>query len=137
MRVLEGSFTNCRGGFGNNLESDLVQEHSIRHQKNLIRQLGANKTEAAIKRSTMAAGVIENILEKIDESISVKKKSSRHHKQTCQSDEESIATSLRQLRPFQVTLGRRCDGFENIKPCPFDKIDKSDMKYQGSSHYHI
>ena len=43
LRVLEGSFVNVRGGHNNNVESDLLQEHSVRNQKTLIKQLGANK----------------------------------------------------------------------------------------------
>jgi hypothetical protein len=41
LRVLEGSFVNVKGGKGNNVESDLHQEHAVRNQKILIKQLGA------------------------------------------------------------------------------------------------
>ncbi|KAK3099953.1 hypothetical protein FSP39_012447 [Pinctada imbricata] len=44
MRILVGSFVNRRGGIGQNVEADLIQEHFVRHQKELIRELGANKT---------------------------------------------------------------------------------------------
>lgn len=54
MRVLEGSFVNIYGGKGQNVESDLVQEHSVCNQKSLIKTLGANKTERAISRVTSA-----------------------------------------------------------------------------------
>lgn len=48
LRVLEGSFVNVRGGKGRNVESDLLQEHAVRNQKVLIKQLGANKSSKAI-----------------------------------------------------------------------------------------
>jgi hypothetical protein len=44
LRVLEGSFVNVKGGKGNNVESDLHQEHVVRNQKILIKQLGAKYT---------------------------------------------------------------------------------------------
>lgn len=40
MRVLEGAFVNTKGGNGKNKEADLVQEHAIRNQKDIIRGLG-------------------------------------------------------------------------------------------------
>lgn len=44
MRVLEGSYVNINGGQGQNVESDLTQEHSVCNQKMLIKSLGANKS---------------------------------------------------------------------------------------------
>ncbi|XP_052098862.1 uncharacterized protein LOC127733557 [Mytilus californianus] len=39
MRQLEGAFINTKGGNGKKMEADLVQEHAIRNQKDLIRGL--------------------------------------------------------------------------------------------------
>ncbi len=39
LRSLEGAFLNTKGGKGKNKEADLVQEHSIRNKKDLIRSL--------------------------------------------------------------------------------------------------
>ncbi|XP_071110673.1 uncharacterized protein [Haliotis cracherodii] len=49
LRLLEGSYVNPHGNEGNNVETDLVMEHSVRNKKDLICQLGANKTEKAIQ----------------------------------------------------------------------------------------
>ena len=59
-----------RGGAAGNIESDLVQENSVRNQKDLIRALGANKSEKAIQRSCRAADTVSDIFEKIEISIS-------------------------------------------------------------------
>lgn len=72
MRVLEGSYVNINGGQGQNVESDLTQEHSVCNQKMLIKSLGANKSENAIKRVTGAAETISNICEKFDKSLNIK-----------------------------------------------------------------
>ncbi|VDH95939.1 Hypothetical predicted protein [Mytilus galloprovincialis] len=80
LRVLEGSMVNLRGGQGNNIEADLVQEHSVRNQKELIRGLGANKTETAISAVTAAAPVISQICRNFDAEHNIAKKASRHSK---------------------------------------------------------
>ncbi|KAL4236166.1 hypothetical protein ACF0H5_004552 [Mactra antiquata] len=100
MRVLEGVFVNLRGGLGQNIECDLVQENSVRNQKDLIRALGANKTNEAISRCTKAADTVSDICSKIDKSKGVKKPSSRHHTPKSVKDELVIHLSLRALRPF-------------------------------------
>lgn len=55
IRVLEGSYVNSLCGHGNNVECDLVQEHSVCNQKALIKALGANKSEKFIYRMTASA----------------------------------------------------------------------------------
>ena len=52
VRVLEGAFANLQGGIAKNIESDLVQEISVRNQRDFIRALGANKTDKAILKAT-------------------------------------------------------------------------------------
>jgi hypothetical protein len=69
IRVLEGSFVNVRGGLGKNVESDLVQEHSVCNQKSLIKTLGANKTETSITRVTRSADALVEICFQFDSSI--------------------------------------------------------------------
>lgn len=86
IRVLEGSFTNCRGGIGNNVESNLVQEHSVCIQKQLIESLGANKSEQSISRVTRSADAINEICSNFDASILLKPKSGRHSKTVTEAD---------------------------------------------------
>ncbi|KAK6184288.1 hypothetical protein SNE40_006788 [Patella caerulea] len=102
IRALEGAFCNTRGGIGKNVESDLVQEHSVRNQKNLIRHLGSNKSERAITRSTIAAGAVTNIIDQVDESLKLYRPRGKHHKSKSIKDEEIVAKSLRELRPCKI-----------------------------------
>lgn len=118
MRVLEGSFVNIYGGKGQNVESDLVQEHSVCNQKSLIKTLGANKTERAISRVTSAADTFANICSKFDESVQLKPKSARHSKQINEQDQNVIYKQLRKLRPFHHSPGRKLKGFSNVKTMP-------------------
>ncbi|XP_056009759.1 uncharacterized protein LOC125652729 [Ostrea edulis] len=118
IRVLEGSFTNCRGEIGKNVESDLVQEHSVCHQKQLIKSLGANKTEQSISRVTRSADAINEICTNFDNSILLKPKSGRHAKVVTEADQTRMYKELRKLRPFHHTPGRACDGFNKIGHVP-------------------
>ena len=122
-RVLEGSFVNIHGGKGRNVESDLVQEHSVCNQKSLIKTLGANKSEKAILRVTSAADTFANICSKFDESVHIKPKSGRHSKPINEQDQNVIYKQVRKLRPFQHTPGRKLKGFTNIKAMPLAEPD--------------
>lgn len=74
IRVLEGSFANCRGSIGNNVVSDLVQEHSVCNQKQLIESRGANKADQSISTVTRSADNINEICSNFDASILLKPK---------------------------------------------------------------
>ena len=128
LRVREGSFVNCKGGKGNNMEADLKQEHSVRNRKDLIRHLGANKTEHAMKTVTEAADTIDGIVRSINKQLGVKDRSGRHPKKSTAEDMAKLATVLRQVRPFQERPGRRCNGFNNIKRSPLLKINRTKMQ---------
>ena len=87
LRTLEGSFVNSFGGKGNNVEADLRQEHSVCNSKELIRQLGANKTESAITRVTGAADTVSKLVDYINYSMEKPSGFAQHKKPV--SDEES------------------------------------------------
>lgn len=120
IRVLEGSYVNIEGGQGKNVESDLVQEHSVCNQKHLIRSLGANKSETSISRVTKSADVIFDICSKFDSSIDLKPNSAQQPVKACENDDETVYKKLRTLRSFQHTPGRKCQGFENINHTPLN-----------------
>ena len=128
MRILEGCFLNIKGGKGRNVEADLVQEHSVRNRKDLIRQLGANKTDQAIARVTNAADSIAAMGNSFDAALRVVKSGGRHTKRVSEADHNKISEELRLLRPFHTTPGRICEGFPSIPKCPFDKIDRQKME---------
>ena len=118
IRVLEGSYVNKHGGKGQNVESDLTQEHSVCNQKTLIRSLGANKSEKSIKRVTGAADTIAEICSKFDECVNIKAKNGHHSKPLNETDQELVSKTLRKLRPFKITAGRKCPGFKNMESVP-------------------
>ncbi|KAK3096699.1 hypothetical protein FSP39_002515 [Pinctada imbricata] len=108
IRILEGFFVNRKGGHGNNVEADLMQEHSVRHQKELIRALGANKSDRAILRAKGAANLDTSLVENYDTALSVPIKGSNHGTCTNEKDMTVIRECLRSTRPFKHTPGRQC-----------------------------
>ena len=133
LRMREGSFINATGGKSNNLEADLRQEHSVRNRKDLIRHLGANKTEHAMSCVTEAADTIDGIVRSISRQMNIPQKSGRHTKLSTSEDMNKIATVLRQVRPFHYKQGRQCSGFKKILPSPLMKIKKTEMNKDISS----
>jgi hypothetical protein len=127
LHVLEGSFVNVKGGKGNNVESDLLQEHAVRNQKILIKQLGANKSYKAIERASGAAEVITAINTNIDTSLGLKPKSSKHTKTVSEQDREIVSGILHDLKPFKFTPGRKFDGFRHLGDTVFAGIDGNKM----------
>lgn len=123
IKVLEGSLTNTKSGIGKNVESDLVQEHSVCSQKHLIKSIGANKTEQSISRATRSADAIDEICSNFDSSILLNPKSGRHSKTVPEADEIRLFKKLRKLRPFPFTHGRVCDGFQDIGHVPLKLED--------------
>ncbi|KAJ8300062.1 hypothetical protein KUTeg_021581 [Tegillarca granosa] len=127
IRVLEGSFINLKGGIGNNIEADLVQEHSVREQKVLIKGLGANKPENAISVVTAAASAVTRICNHFDDTFSVSKVSTRHTSKASQKDHEIVQEVLRRIHPFKFQSGRMCAGFLALKSNQCKQIDLNCM----------
>lgn len=128
LRILEGSFVNHRGGVGNNIEADLAQEHSVRNRKDLIRQLGVNKSERAMSRITNAADAITSLVTNLDKALGIRPTSCHHTKNTSAADANKLRNILREVRPFHYSMGRQCDGFNNILPSPLMKIKATEMR---------
>ena len=128
LRVLEGAFVNARGGQGENTEADLVMEHSICNRKELIRGLGANKTDQAVLRVTQSADAIEQLVQTFDQVLQIPKTSSRHSKANTDIDREKIHLALKELQPFREIPGRTYKCFNNIQSSPFATINNTEMK---------
>ncbi|KAK3083045.1 hypothetical protein FSP39_012508 [Pinctada imbricata] len=111
-RILEGFFVNRKGGVGKNVEADLVQEHFVRNQKELIRGLGANKTDKAILRVTGAANAISHILEDLDTNLKIPTRRGHHSPDSNEKDISAIRQCFREIHPFKVTPGRKCSKFK-------------------------
>ena len=111
-RVIWGRGTNKKGTIiiGVNMPNDLEMEHTIKSTKNLITSMGANKTEKAVLRSSMAVTGVSESLHAYDESSNVKPPSTAHTKKSADRDEGIMLGDLRLLRPF------KCDPMHEPHP---------------------
>ena len=128
LRTLEYSYVNTNGKKGQSKESDLAIENSVKNRKVLIKSLGANKTEQGITRVTDAADAISWVVDKVDTSLNIQRKSGWHSRPTTEDDVAKVKSILRDIRPFKFTEGRKCRGFSKIKKSPLDKIDRVKMR---------
>ena len=69
---------NWKGGAGKNIEIDLFQENRNAEMKELIKSMGANKTEKAISRASKASGGVSKVVEAFESQVNITKKSSAH-----------------------------------------------------------
>lgn len=135
LRVRKCSYVNTHQGAGKNKELDLAMENSVCNRKNLIRNLGANKTEAAILRATGSADALANVMNNIASDLHIPPTSDQHTKASTQADIDRVFRLLREIRPFTVIPGRTCHGFDNILPSPHLKVDKAAMKFDIQRTY--
>lgn len=134
LRVQLGSFVNPKGGAGNNKAADMHQENNIKDVKEVIRGLGASKTDKAMKRISKAAPVVKRIASNLRDILAVKAASGRHVKKTSAEDIAAVQQSLRQQRPFQYTQGRQMHAFSGIRADPFLAIDEDKFLEFVSRH---
>lgn len=80
LQVRAGSFVNIHGGMGKNKAADMHKENEVKLLKDLIRGLGANKTEKSIIAMSKAAPVISSIANNFDTMLSMKKITTKHKK---------------------------------------------------------
>ena len=125
---------NWKGGAGHNIEIDLFQENMNRDMKQLIRSMGANKSEKAISRASKASGGVRKIVESFNEQVNIHRKSSAHSHKSSLEDERVILEDLRALRPFQQVEGRSFDSFNDISHDPIHTLDKSKFQKWIARH---
>lgn len=113
-RVSWGRFVNWAGGAGKNIEADLAQEICNRQTKDVVRGMGANKTEQSIARASKAAAGVSHIVEQFDNCTGVKKSSTAHATKSAKEDEVLMMADLRKLRPFRPIPGRAFSSFKDL-----------------------
>ena len=128
LKVRCSSFVNLKGQKGKNKAADLQKENQILVMKELIRGLGANKTENASVNVTKAAPIIQNISENIDRNLGIKNKETRHKKRSSEDDINVLLSKLVKLDPWTRKNGRELIDFRTISDSPFS-FDNRKFKY--------
>lgn len=118
LQVRAGSFVNIHGGMGKTKATDMHKENEVKLLKDLIRGLGANKTEKSIIAMSKAAPVISSIANNFDTMLSMKKITTKHKKRSSTEDIQAIIQILQKNSPWHVTH-RNLSAFNGIDKSPF------------------
>ena len=124
VKVKLRSFVNLSGVVGQNKSADMQQEINIKKCKNVIRGLGAGKTDRSMVQFSQAAPGISHLAEALREALELRPSASRydHHKKDDTEDKRVLKEVLCQGRPFQIIPGRTID--LDLEPSVTEKVDK-------------
>lgn len=116
LRVRAASFVNVHGGEGKNKAADMHKENEVKLLKDLIRGLGANKTENSIVVISKAAPVIQQIVQNYDNMLLIKKVNYKKR-----SSEEDIQAMIRvsKKNSLWVCEQRSLNSFKCFEKSPF------------------
>ncbi|XP_013409173.1 uncharacterized protein LOC106172813 [Lingula anatina] len=124
LRVKAGSFVNLSGRKGENKAADLHKENEVLVLKELIRGLGANKTEKSIVRVSKSALVIRDVTANFDKMLCIPEKKTRHKKRSFENDVKAILKVIVPLKIWKKERGRALAHYRNIDCSPFT-IDRT------------
>ena len=94
----------------------------MKELKELIRGLGANKTEKSIVRLSKAYPVIKDIVESVDSQLTYKSVKTTHKGRSEEEDLTTILTLLRDQEPFKYVPNRKLKGYSKMKLSVFHEL---------------
>ena len=100
----------------------MQKENQVKEIKDLIKGLGANKTENSIVKLSKAAPVINDIVVNIDGHLNYKDIKSSHKSRSEEEDLQNLLLVLREVRPFKKKNGRKLISYKNIKASMFNEL---------------
>ena len=116
-------YVNTRGGPGNNIPSDLFNEHMNKLFKEMIGSMGANMTEKAIERAARSVTVIGKIREVFDCETNIPVESTAHDTKSDEDDVYQVAEVLIKGKCLNITPGRRLSQYKNFDRNPLHGLD--------------
>ena len=124
IRCRLGSFCNPTGMPGDNKPADMQQENNILVLKDVIKGLGANKSEKAMVRASLAAPVADGMVQQYMRILGMHQKSGRRTKKSDDTDVLAVLELINASEPLEHTPGRRMVHYRGIKPSAFGSINK-------------
>ena len=122
-RTVNGPFVNWKVGNGHNCANDLKQEHLVKFTKNLVRGMGAQKTEKAINRATRAASGLQYIIDNFDQTTKIPSQSTAHTYKNAVSDIKDMINVINNHKVFQNVPGRAHVSFPSLPRSVLDTLD--------------
>ena len=124
LRCQLASFVNPTGGMGKNKPADMQQENNILVLKDVIRGLGASKTDKAMIRVSLAAPVMESVVEHYKKLLHVHLRTGRHVMKAYDDDVKAVVNIANRLNCFRYFPGRQMTHYKSVRHCAYDRIDK-------------
>jgi hypothetical protein len=119
LQVRAGSFVNPNGGRGKNKAADLQKENEVKLLKELIKGLGANKTENAIIKISQATPVFHEISANYDNMCGIKEIRTTHKARSSNEDIMLLLEKIAVLDPWTVRE-RELNKYANFCKSPFN-----------------
>jgi hypothetical protein len=120
LKVRAASFINPTGRPGHNKAADIEKENQVRMLKDLIRGLGANKTENAIVKISKVAPIINSVSDNLCAMTSTQSLHTNHKARSCDEDVQQILDILKNDNPWQYISGRELKAFKGISKSPYN-----------------
>ena len=120
-RLIWGRFINWHGGLGKNIACDMAQEIRNRVCKEVVREMGPNKTPKAMTRASKAAAGLQQIVQRMSNTLQ-KNASHVHSHSSSKEDEMLIMSDLRKLKPFNRKPGRCHPTFKLMEVSPTSMV---------------
>ena len=111
-QLLWSRCVNLHGRPGKNIPANLHMEHLNRLDKEVIKNLGANKTEKAICRVGCAIGTIAPVLRKFDEQNDIDSPTGAHKVASYTRDRNIVVSELCYMNVFNAVPGRAHSSFK-------------------------
>ena len=122
-RLTWGRFINWHGGLGKNIACDMAQEICNRVSKEVVREMGPNKTSKAMTRASKAAAGLQQIVQRMSNTLHLRNVSHVHSHSSSKEDEMLMASDLRTLKPFNRKPGRCHPTFKLMEVSPTSMVD--------------
>ena len=117
---------NNKGCLGCNVAMDLALEHDNHLIKDMIRGLGANISEASVRRICRAFFILKAFLEQVDLEMKVKKISGEHTKKSAKQDLHKLVQTLHEQNVFEQQATR--EPMSSFPDFPRDYLQLLDPK---------
>ena len=122
-RLTWGRFIDWHGGLGKNTACDMAQEIRNRVSKEVVREMGPNRTLKAMTPASKAAAGLQQIVQRMSSTLHWKNVSHVHSHSSSKEDEMLMVSDLRKLKPFNRKPGRCHPTFKLIEVSPTSMVD--------------
>ena len=126
-QVKWGRFVNTRGGDGNNIPSNLFNEHLNKLFKEIIQNMGPNLTEKAAQRAAQSVSTLHEFTQVFDNQCYVPFTSTSHTTKSDEDDVAKVVSVLLKNKCLEVIQGRKHSMFSKIEEDPLYGLDWKKM----------